>query len=312
MIVSSDGLRAVAALEGAGLWTYDRRRRRTAVVDPTDGRPFLIREGTGAFALLERVDGGARVTVRDVREPLEVLASADLDADAWRFAGDNRQWARVPEHVLLVDGDHRRLARLADDAAVVDISELGPVHQVEMVPGSRLVVLAGPGALSVFDPVAGRELRHLQLAGGEQHPLVRFRNGEELWVNDVDTMLKIETRQWQVVDAAGSETAEGAEPRAIPVDPEPVAAGEAEDATASAGRFGGWTWAGDGELCVVSRPGTGDVLVLDAVSMLPVAHGLVGGAPIDAALLGRNLVVAVEGDGGTRRSRARRVRIRTT
>jgi hypothetical protein len=50
--------------------------------------------------------------------------------------------------------------------------------------------------------------------------------------------------------------------------------------------------------------------VLDALTMLPVAHATVRGTPIDAMMVGRNTIVVLDASGAMSHRRARRPKMR--
>lgn len=278
-------------LNATTLWQYDARWRKVQTLQPYGEAGFTVVEGKHHLAVIAQSEAGGEieVTVRSARSPEDVLATGRF-IDTWVFEGDSQAWAMVPEYIITTKQDGTKgLLRIADDAEIDPLEEFEPALEVVAVPNSRLVIIASSGAYTVYDPIAARAIRHFQLAGGNPEPTLRFRNNDELWVNDIDTMLKIETREFEeVLDAAGSDI-------------------EQED---THGGFGRWTFAAGNELCVVTRPSVGDVLVLDVISMLPIARGVFSnGVPVEAVLVGRNTVVAVDVDGRALRTRVKKVAI---
>jgi hypothetical protein len=294
VIVDESGRYVSTQLNENILWRYDRRWRSVTMHQPYGDSVFTTIAGPHHFAVVNQPDAGGQieVTLRPASDPAQVVATARF-VDTWVFEGEPQAWAWVPEYIVTRQADGSNgLLRIEDDAEIDSLEGFGAAHSIVGVPDSRLVIIGGPASYSVYDPVAGRTIRHFELAGGNQAPTMRFRNGEELWLNDVETMLKIETKQFEVVDAAGSEM--GAQP--------------GSEATTHQGGFGGWNFAARNELCLVARPGLGDVLVLDAVSMLPVARGVFkSGRPTEAMLLGRNSLVATDESGTALRTRLRKV-----
>lgn len=408
-MISDVRARRFLAASGGTLRSYDRRWWRTATVDLgaiAQASRVEIFEGVGHVMVVAHGANGegpqVRASVRAVEAASIEVASAGFDGATWSFEGDHQVWAHVPEQLLVDAGDdeieragpvppaaagdaqgatvaraRRALLRIADGATPIALEGLGDVRSALQVPGSRLVVLGAEQTVSVYDPVARRELRHLQVTSGGGVPSMRFRTPEELWVADGDTMLKLETARWEVIDAAGSQL-QGNVPASSPVvgsssasfeplvhgraapgpggegqpgEGQGLAADEAVDrdreddgergaapnsggrlgtttgatgslvddgpggtgaggGAAARGAFGGWTFAADHELCVVARPGLGDVLVLDALTMLPVAQAVVGGQPVDATMVGRNTIVSLDASGSISHRRARRPRLR--
>jgi len=296
VIVDESGRYVLTQLNENTLWRYDRRWRRSTTYQPYGQTTFSVIEGKHHLAtVLQREAGGElEVKVLSPTAPDVAIGTATY-VDTWVFEGAPQVWANVPEYIITRQKDGTNgLLRIEDDAETDPLEGIETVHQVAQVPGSRLVVLSGPGTYTVYDPVATRSIRHFELAGKNEVPNLRFRNEEELWINDLDTMLKVETRQFEVADAAGSdvEAADGGEP------------------SREHGSFGRWTFAAANELCVVTRPTVGDVLVLDVVSMLPVARGIFRrGTPLEAMLVGRNSIVAVDADGNRLGTRLKKVAI---
>jgi hypothetical protein len=296
VLLDESGRYALTQLNESTLWRYDRRWRGVAAFQPHGDAAVRVIEGTHHFLVVHQSEPGGEieVTVRPAAAPEVVLATGRF-VDAWHFEGDSQAFGKVPDYVLVEQSDGSpALLRIADDAEIDALEGFDSVVDVAHVPDSRLVVISGVAAYTVYDPAISKAIRHFELAGGNPTPMMGFRNGEELWMNDTDTMLKIETRQFEVQDAAGSQIDASVDPETA----EPL------------GRFGRWTFAAGNELCVVTRPEMGDVLVLDGVSMLPVARGIFDrSSPFDAVLSGRNSIVAVDARGKALRTRLRRVKI---
>jgi hypothetical protein len=296
MITDESGRFALAPV-GNRLWRYDGRWRTSDLIDVGES-PVYFSEGAAALAVTTKEADHISVEVRIPESPDDVPASAIYDGTHWEFLGDSQFWAAVPDYVLLAEGDGQQMLRLADDAELDPLEGIGPVHQVVDVPASRLVMLAGAGIISVYDPIARRVLRHFELAEKNPQPVIRFHDADEVWINDLTTMLKLDAKKFEVIDAAGSETGIS-----------PSEAGEEGEKKTALGRFEGWTFAAGNELCVVTRPELGDALVLDTVSMLPVAQAtFLTGAPIDATLVRRNILIATTADGLALRARVRKVK----
>ena len=293
MIVDTSGRYLLAHSDGQ-LWNYDARWRSTKMIELEAEGTVFAAEGAGYLSLAETFGDITKVTVRSPARPEESLATGTFTEASWHFEGDPSLWASVPDYVIVPgDNDHPGILRVADGAEFDPLDGIGPIHQVIDVPESRLVLLISEGGMSVYDPVARSSVGRHDLAEQNKTPLARFRSSDEVWISDINTMLKLETKKFEPIDAAGSEAEGGA------------------DLSDGIGRFAGWTFAAGTELCVVTRPDMGDVLVLDAVSMLPVAQAVfTAGSPVDAALIRRNVIVGRTLNGRTLRGRARKVKSR--
>lgn len=294
-MISDTTQRYLLAKVGDKLWRYDARFRTYKFIPVADGAPFDVIEGNIALAVVvhDEEQDQIVVTVRAPKEPENALATGVFQDGKWSFIGDKQAWELVPEYILIPRSDvHSDLLRIEDGAEIDDLEDVDNVHDVVHIPNSRLVLLVREGSWLVYDPMTKKSFGNHELAGKEPKPQIRFRNKDEMFVNDVDTMLKVESKHFKVLDAAGSDVAHDTEDKA------------------RAGSFGQWTFAAGGELVVIPRPYLGDVLVLDAVSLLPVARGVFRrGTPIDAMMIGRNTLVAVAPDGVPLRVRARRVKV---
>lgn len=298
----------LTALDRHRLWRYDRRWRRSSVFSPFGEQPFLFLPGQGSAFALVTVHSGPpnlhlEVTVRSSHQVGIIRAQAVYEQEEWTFSGDNHAWAQVPEYVLLTseelpaDSPAPRpiLLRIADDAEPDELEGVEGARVVTPVPGSRLVVLAGAGKIYVYEPVVRRVVANFDLAGGTEHLDLGFRDDNELWIADGDTLVKVDSKSWKVLDAAGTaEVVDAAEATA--------------EGQKRSGHFGRWSFVADNELALVTRPDIGDVLALDAVTMLPVGRAVFRSRPLDACLLGKNLVLAVDDSGEVWRCRLRRVK----
>jgi len=104
---------------------------------------------------------------------------------------------------------------------------------------------------------------------------MRFRHGDkELWINDRESLLKLETRDWTPIDAAGSSAD----------DP-----GQTLEITA-------WDFALDETVAVVGRRGSDDVVVVDAETMAPLVSVGLPSPPRDVLLFDDLHLIAARGD----------------
>ncbi len=228
---------------------------------------------SGYFVLVvEETTEGVSCSVRHVSRPDTAVATGQFADEHWAFEGESQLWANVPEYLLIPAGGARRhLLRIADGATPDALEHLGVVTAVSGVPNSRLVVLAGEGHITAWDPVGRRAGVHLRLTGGTDNPTMRFRSeGAELWVNDGSTLLKFETKTWDVIDAAGSEP-EG-------------------------GSIVHWDFDSTQSHCAVVRENQTGVILIDVETMLPVGHAQFDAHTVDSlAVDGR--IIALDQNG---------------
>lgn len=260
-------------LVGGGWQWHDRRWRRSREIFSPNTRIF---QGNAGLALVQQAHEGATLcSVIEVASPNRVLASGTF-SDGWHFDGDSHAWAEVPEY-LLVEGDERpALLRIADEAELDLLEEIGRVDVVATIPGSRLVALAGEGRLTVWDPQTSKALAHMKLESETPHPYLSFRQeGRELLVNDAQTLVKLETKQWRPKDAAGSE-----------------AEGPAIDY---------WSYDFGSDVCVVLPSKTGEVIVLSGETLMPITRLATKSNPVAAQIRNGSMLVLLESGAVTKK-----------
>jgi hypothetical protein len=282
MIASRRNRYLLAQVDEARLVRFDRLLKRKVEVELDKTSNIQFYEGTdGHFMLVGNQDGRLHASVSHVQSPTHFLAEATFD-DGWVFRNARDAWAHVPEYLLVPSEESGpSLLRVADDAEVVSLEDFGTVTRVVAVPDSRLVVFAGGGYLTAFDPIAGRAGAHLKLAEGTNSPTLGFRKeGKELVINDGPNLIKVETAHWTAIDAAGSDD---------------------EDQSAIAG----WSPV-DADTVAVWREAMNDVLVIDVDSMLPVAIARFEAVPSNVFVLGKT-VAATSPDGELMVERLRQI-----
>jgi len=282
--VITDGRYLLRAESNTMLWRYDTRWRRTKRVPFGNGLPFELYEGDGHALLVQHIEGSILASVVGASDPSTTLATANYDGKVWAFAGDKSAWTSVPEYVLLPpEGESTSasgLLRIADGALIDPLVDVVGVRTVTAVPKSRLVVLVGSGKVTVYDPNSGHAGYRFALANDAANPQVRFRKeGAELWINDVDTMLKIETRDWEVIEAAG-----------------PPSEAEIQAPIAQ------WVFADDESVACLLRPDENEVVIVDSSTLELVEAVSFKASPVDVVRRNDKLV-AVTGSGDVMRAR---------
>lgn len=269
-------------VEGMGLW------RLRAGDD--DGEPVpILPQGFAMSACASGVhvlfahDKGRTWTIRRIDDVETVLASAVWDGEGWTLDGDASIWEDVPRYVKVDRGDGLSgLVRLAEGPASIDPLNwfwdgpydhgwqglFGPVE----IPGeSRLIFPVQRDSHPViYDPEARRVVGRLTLSGSHGNPSLRFlRTRPELWADDRDTLLRLRTDTWDVMD---SQVLQGA-------------------SDAGVGQFIGDFWIPyDERVCFVARPFSGDVLTLDTDTFTVTSEIQLGRQPLEVARLGDELI----------------------
>ena len=260
-----------------------RWRKTTQVSLDVDVVSYFEGE-SGNFLIVESQDTSTvSCSVRSIADPVHAVASGAFDGSDWAFSGESQAWATVPEYLMIPgDGKRRHLLRIADGAKPDPLEHLGVIDAVCPVPHSRLVVLSGEAHLTVWDPVGRRAGAHLRLVAGTELPEMRFRNtGSELWVNDGSSLLKLETKNWEIVDAAGFGDEPGSDQEPREVVPSIVR----------------WVFDEAQQTCGVIQAGEPRILLIDAASMLPLETLQFAFQPADVLVRGRRVdVISREGE----------------
>lgn len=246
-MISSDNFRYVVASTSNELVRYDRRWKKTSRVAPCGGHEFDVREGKSHLLVVDSTDESRiTLTVRAASDPSASVAEAAFDGEKWDFTGNSQAWAQVPEYLLInKDNKKSQILRIADNGELQTLHDLSGVQSITELPDSRLVILAGDGKLTIHDPIAAVSVAQFTLSGGNPDPIVHTKDsGKEVWVSDKDSLLRVNSRNWEVIDAAGSEGA-------------PISY---------------WEFGPAEDVCVVLRAEELNALVLDAQTMEPVAQ----------------------------------------
>ena len=271
----TDGRFCLRMQDSQDLWRYDTKWRKKAMFSMDKDKELIVIEGTLALLVVatDKQTTAKQTVTATVHLPdnPETPVAQGVYADGWTFAGSKEAWALVPDYFVL-PGDVPQLLRIADGAAPLELTGLGNVNSAVNVPDSRLLVLLGGGSLSVLDPVSGRSSAKMRLGQGTQRPIARFRTGKdglELWLNDGCLLMKLETKNWHVVDAAGTE------------DESPIET---------------WAFVDDRHVVVAPR-GKAELLLIDLDEMALVESYFPETRIVDVAAIDESHVVGVDSDG---------------
>lgn len=269
-------------VEGMGLW---RMRAGDDDGEPVPILPqgFAMSACSSGVRVLCAHDEERTWTIRRIDDVETVVASAVWDGEGWTLDGDSSIWEDAPRYVQVDRGDGQSgLVRLTDGPASIDPLSWfwegsydhgwqGLFAPVEIPGESRLIFPVQRDSHPViYDPEARRVVGRLNLAGGHGNPSLRFlRTGPELWADDRDTLLRLRTDTWHVVDSQVLQ--------------------EASDA--GVGQFIGDFWIPyDERVCFVARPFSGDVLTLDMDTFTVTSEIKLGRQPLEVARLGDELI----------------------
>jgi len=288
VLLSSDGSTAVSNLgwvDKGSLWILSVGDLSLGMVKLGESAYLRLRMGTddcftAQHGGRERFDR-FEVTVHHLSDPAAVLARVSLEGAEATFQGDTTAWARAPvwyvDYFRLPASAEYRLFRIDATTRRVEHQDFAwytpqrydvgyqGVIGVTAIPGDHrlLVSVQRSSTLVLHDPEARAEAGAVTLADRGGNPTVHFlRTRPEAWADDYDTVVRLDARTLRVRDKATLQSAAG-----------------------NVRQFVGALAFDEGEhRCVVARPYSGDIAVLDVARFKVVGRVGVGGQPLDVAL----------------------------
>jgi len=238
----------------------------------------------------------ARLTVHSFQDIAENVSSIELRLGAIgstiasqveppEFTGQVAAWGFLPrtyvvqtrhEHLLVLIDPTKMTAQIQPmtwydqsydkmNQAILDVTE---------IPGTTLVIISmqRDSEPVLYDFAAKRVLKKLNLAGRHGNPQLWLRHSaSELWASDYDTMARLDSRDWKVLDTLKLQESQGGM------------------AMLNVGKY---YFSSDEHLCLVARPHSGDVIRIDPNKFAVILRSETGGQPEDVALLWDNSVIA--------------------
>ena len=305
MIVDRRERRIISTLgwvDGPALVLWDTESNEMQVVGVAESEAVELVEGReDRFAVWHPLETGFRVSVRHMSAPTNALAQATVKMGQARLEGDSGEWAFVPSVYAGPDTDGPgadqapcALLVIAPDGTAGEVQPLAwfnrdaydPMYHSILtpvqVPGERLVLIPvqRSSRLVIHDLVTKQEVGHIELADRGGNPTLRFRTNGELWVDDYDTLLRIDRDGWVKRDAR-------------------LLQASVDDARAF---VGDWSFTQDGTVCAVARPFSGDVVGLDTTTFKVTSRAVTGEQPLGLAVLNDGRVFARDWKTGKRLS----------
>jgi hypothetical protein len=289
---------SVGWVERGALLVWDTESNETRLV-PVDDSDYLvlIAGDDDYFAVVhQRQGGGYMVSVRHMTAPESALARVRVTGSEGRFEGDGALWRRVPRayggydpsersdpdapYTLLLleaSGPACEVQRMRwFNAETYDLLYQGMLTPVD-VPGQPLVLIPiqRDSRPVIYDIHKRDVVDRIQLADRGGNPTLLFRTPEELWADDYDTILRLDTR-W-------------------------VKRGERhlQDPDQGIRQFiGDWSFSPDRSLCVIGRPFSGDVVGLDTATLAVTRRAKLGDQPLAGVALSDGRVFARDWQSG--------------
>lgn len=272
------------------IWDVNSDQIRTEVVDGESHHLVLFEGSEDFFSVLHARDGkGYAVSVRHLSAPTLPLAQATVRHGSARLEGDQSVWASVPS---VYGGDDREpdpdapysLLFVEPGGAACEVQRLSWLneHTYDLLYQSMLMPVAVPNKSSVlvpvqrssrvviYEPESREKTGEIELSGYPGNPTLVFRSDDELWAGNYDTLMRLDAADWRKLDEARLQPG-GDMPRKF---------------------IGGWALNRPRTTCIVSRPFSGDALMLDAESFAVTHRAELGAEPIAAIALDDGRVFA--------------------
>lgn len=208
MIVSDDGTTVLASHRGALLQFDPDTATAETAVPATSAMMRLVTGRRGVFAMLHQefaTPAVRRITAHPHAEPGAVIASLTISDDlVVSGEGDGQVWTNLPGTFDLV---HPYLLNLTPASArILRIPGLpgesdDPDDPYRFVVAPQAVIVStsrSGGRFVVYDIGDGTLLADLELGYGP--PTYRFL-GTQLWLGHTDTIFRIDTTTWSLIDA---------------------------------------------------------------------------------------------------------------
>jgi hypothetical protein len=278
-------------VDGGGFWTFrvgEQRARRVAL---GNAKYLTLQAGTdNHFSVVHHNEGSrVEITVHHFDDLGVALGRAVVEAEGSTVTGAPSIWSHVrTNYTAFYKGpfwSDYALVRVDPSKGNVSLQQFGWYNDeydkgyqgivgVTEIPGDSLLLIAvqRDSRLVLYDPIAQTKVGLVELAARGGNPSLFFRPGaKDLWAVDYDTILKLDSSSWRVRAW-----------RRL----------QAEDSQ-GAKQFIGDAWFNRGEtMCVVSRPFSGDVIVVDPDNLKTRFQCQTGQQPLQAVALADGQVVA--------------------
>jgi hypothetical protein len=289
MITNQRHSRAISNLgfiDHGSIWVLDALAAEPETVELSDAEWLSLHPGHDDHFVVGHHYNGAQLvlTVHRFVAPGRELARCTIRAHGtMEFAGDETAWDRVPRYhveylneeaapaveagywLIEMRGGTAQLQRMGwFDRDSYDLAWQGIVD-VCAVP-QRPVVLVSIQRDShpvIFHPASRAVVGRVRLADRGGNPTLRFRSDRELWASDYDTLVRVDASNWVVTGTLMLQPALGDGMRQF---------------------IGEYSFTIDGTKCVVARPFSGDVVVIDAARFERIGYCPTGGEPLECVV----------------------------
>jgi hypothetical protein len=297
VILDSMGTQAICSygwVHKGGLWVYRIGDASPRIIKLSESNYLTLKAGKGDwFSVVHHWDGDRLdISAHNHSEPQRPISSISLHlagSDGARLettlTGDKAVWQHLPRayvalaRLFLVNLDGEVSMQAFDWYTDADYDKLyqGIVGVQEVPSGLLIVSVQRDSSPILYDPGTGKKVRKLSLAARGGNPKFCFRStADEWWASDYDHIVKLDATTLNI-----------------------IASRQVQEAGQLGRQFiGDFCFDQSERLCLVARPFSGDVIGLDCNSLRQTHRATLGNQPLDAGLLGEDIVVAIDWKSG--------------
>lgn len=284
-------LSSLGWVERDAIWMLDVARSQVRTIACKSGARYCSLHHTGSsetFAAAHHFDGRRfEVTVRKFSDPAAVLERATVDEHGrGGITGDVKTWQTVPllyvEYLASEPWNDFVLVRLSPERLAVEILGLdwyddsydkGYQGVIDVVPlgDNAIFAVQRSSTLIVQNLRDPSSRRIISLADRHGNPRPELRNsGKEVWAVDYDTLVVVQTSDGRMLRSR-----------------------RLQDARDGVNEFvGDISFSSHGDLCMVARPFSGDVLALDTTTLKTKSSVRLGQQPLELLALSESELVS--------------------
>lgn len=270
-------------VDRGSLWLLDLTGGTETQIAIDDAKYLSLRSGlNGLFRLVHHQSSELAVSLRHSAEPRIELASIRFIDRGWHFSGDASLWQLVDASVIIqtiagpkliwIDAYNERVAELDlswFNNTNYDLGYQGLVDCLSL-PAAGLVVVAvqRSSELVTVDPNLNRRVGAIMLAGRGGNPALNRRSGTDFLASDYDSLCFVNAQT-------------GAVRCSPPLQPPPAS---------NTQQFIG-DYDPDEANCIVARPFSGDVVLVDLKTFTVCDRAHVAGQPLAVCMTSKSTFV---------------------
>jgi hypothetical protein len=278
LIVSSWG-----GIDKGSLWLLNTHNDSISRQDISDAKYLTVHIGKNDYFSIVHHYEADRICIsaHSFKEPGKTISRVLFEPSGNSFEGDTMVWKFLPKTYVayfkrpaLSDFYLFLIEPIRPSAEIIildwfnesyDKGYQGVIDVIEIPNQNKLIISIQRDSHPVlYDLDQRKVIAKISLADRHGNPTLRFNHqGDELWAEDYDTLLRINTSTWQVINSM-----------------------RLQGASAGTGQFiGYYCFNKDESLCAVARPFSGDVVALNTKRFKITHTCTLGSQPLSVALL---------------------------